>query len=59
MKAARILRFGPPGVITNDDLPQPEPAKEVMITVEYPPGASDPYIATTQMRLFISLRAQS
>ena len=26
MKAARILRFGPPGVITNDDLPRPEPA---------------------------------
>jgi NADPH:quinone reductase-like Zn-dependent oxidoreductase len=26
MKAARILRFGPPSVITIDDLPQPEPA---------------------------------
>jgi len=26
MKAARVLRFGPPSVITNDDLPQPEPA---------------------------------
>lgn len=26
MKAARILRFGPPNVIINDDLPQPEPA---------------------------------
>jgi NADPH:quinone reductase-like Zn-dependent oxidoreductase len=26
MKAARILRFGPPGVIINDDLPRPEPA---------------------------------
>jgi NADPH:quinone reductase-like Zn-dependent oxidoreductase len=26
MKAARILRFGPPDVITNDDLPRPEPA---------------------------------
>jgi hypothetical protein len=25
MKAARVLRFGPPSVITNDDLPQPEP----------------------------------
>ena len=25
MKAARILRFGPPSVITNDDLPRPEP----------------------------------
>jgi NADPH:quinone reductase-like Zn-dependent oxidoreductase len=26
MKAARIVRFGPPDAITNDDLPQPEPA---------------------------------
>ena len=26
MKAARVLRFGSPNVITNDDLPQPEPA---------------------------------
>ncbi len=26
MKAARVLQFGPPGVITNDDLPRPEPA---------------------------------
>ena len=26
MKAARILRFGPPNVIINDDLPRPEPA---------------------------------
>jgi len=26
MKVARILRFGPPNVITNDDLPRPEPA---------------------------------
>ena len=26
MKAARILRFGPPSVITEDDLPQPKPA---------------------------------
>ena len=25
MKAARVLRFGSPNVITNDDLPQPEP----------------------------------
>src|SRR5690349_22717723 len=25
MKAARVLRFGPPSVITYDDLPQPEP----------------------------------
>ena len=26
MKAARVLRFGPPNVIVNDDLPRPEPA---------------------------------
>jgi NADPH:quinone reductase-like Zn-dependent oxidoreductase len=26
MRAARVLRFGPPSVITNDDLPRPEPA---------------------------------
>lgn len=26
MKAARVLRFGPPSVIENDDLPRPEPA---------------------------------
>ncbi len=26
MKAARILRYGPPSVIENDDLPRPEPA---------------------------------
>jgi NADPH:quinone reductase-like Zn-dependent oxidoreductase len=28
MKAARILRFGPPSVIAEDDLPQPKPAPE-------------------------------
>ena len=26
MKAARVPRFGPPNVITNDDLPRPDPA---------------------------------
>jgi NADPH:quinone reductase-like Zn-dependent oxidoreductase len=26
MKASRVLRFGPPNVIINDDLPRPEPA---------------------------------
>jgi NADPH:quinone reductase-like Zn-dependent oxidoreductase len=26
MRAARVLRFGPPSVITNDDLPLPEPS---------------------------------
>lgn len=27
MKAARVLHFGPPSVIENDDLPRPEPAE--------------------------------
>ena len=31
MKAARILRFGPPSVITNDELPRPEPAAEQLL----------------------------
>ena len=31
MKAARILRFGPPSVITNDELPRPEPATEQLL----------------------------
>ena len=31
MKAARILRFGPPNVITNEDLPRPEPAAEQLL----------------------------
>ena len=36
------------------------PGKEgVMITVEYPPGVRIQSIATTQMRLFMCLRAQS
>jgi hypothetical protein len=36
------------------------PAKEgLMITVVYPAGSSDLYIATTHMRLSMSLRAQS
>ena len=26
MKAAQVLRFGPPSVIRNDDLPQPQPS---------------------------------
>jgi NADPH:quinone reductase-like Zn-dependent oxidoreductase len=26
MKAARVLQFGPPSVIENDELPRPEPA---------------------------------
>jgi len=33
------------------------PGKEgVMITVEYPPGSTDPIHRTTQMRLFMCLR---
>src|SRR5215471_16848153 len=35
MKAARVLRFGPPDVITNDDLPQPEPGSgQLLIRVK-------------------------
>src|SRR5260370_3998381 len=35
MKAARVLRFGPPSVITNDDLPRPEPgAAQLLVRVE-------------------------
>ena len=35
MKAARILRFGPPGTITNDDLPEPEPgAGQLLVRVK-------------------------
>jgi NADPH:quinone reductase-like Zn-dependent oxidoreductase len=26
MKAARVLRFAPPNVMINDDVPRPEPA---------------------------------
>jgi NADPH:quinone reductase-like Zn-dependent oxidoreductase len=35
MKAARVLRFGPPTVITTDDLPQPEPsAGQLLVRVK-------------------------
>jgi NADPH:quinone reductase-like Zn-dependent oxidoreductase len=35
MKAARVLRFGPPDVITNDDLPQPAPkAGQLLVRVK-------------------------
>ena len=35
MKAARVLRFGPPNVITNDDLPQPDPgAGQLLVRVK-------------------------
>lgn len=35
MKAARILRFGPPNVITNDEVPQPQPAAgQVLVRVK-------------------------
>ncbi len=35
MKAARILRFGPPNVIVNDDLPRPEPtAGQLLVRVK-------------------------
>ena len=31
MKVARILRFGPPNVITNDDEPRPQPTAEQLL----------------------------
>jgi NADPH:quinone reductase-like Zn-dependent oxidoreductase len=31
MKAARVIRFGPPNVIINDDLPRPEAAAGQML----------------------------
>lgn len=35
MKAARVLRFGPPSVITYDDLPRPEPgAGQLLVRVK-------------------------
>ena len=35
MKAARILRFGPPNVITNDDVPRPQPKTgELLVRVK-------------------------
>src|SRR5215468_5658614 len=35
MKAARVLRFGPPSVITNDDVPRPEPgAGQLLVRVK-------------------------
>jgi len=35
MKAARVLHFGPPSVITNDDLPQPVPsAGQLLVRVK-------------------------
>src|SRR5215471_20742068 len=35
MKAARVLRFGPPNVITNEDMPKPEPgAGQLLVRVK-------------------------
>jgi NADPH:quinone reductase-like Zn-dependent oxidoreductase len=35
VKAARVLRFGPPSVITNDDVPRPEPgAGQLLVRVK-------------------------
>jgi NADPH:quinone reductase-like Zn-dependent oxidoreductase len=35
MKAARVLRFGPPNVISNDDVPRPEPgAGQLLVRVQ-------------------------
>jgi NADPH:quinone reductase-like Zn-dependent oxidoreductase len=47
MKAARVLRFGPPNVITNDDLPQPEPAVGQLLVRVKAAGA----VRTTQRRV--------
>jgi NADPH:quinone reductase-like Zn-dependent oxidoreductase len=41
MKAARILRFGPPSVITEDDLPQPKPAPEQLLVRVKAAGAGN------------------
>ena len=37
MKAARVLRFGSPNVITNDDLTQPAPAVGQLLVRDFPP----------------------
>lgn len=35
MKAARVLKFGPPNVIINDDLPRPEPdAGQLLVRIK-------------------------
>ena len=35
MKAARVLRFGPPNVITNEDVPKPAPgAGQLLVRVK-------------------------
>jgi NADPH:quinone reductase-like Zn-dependent oxidoreductase len=41
MKAARIVRFGPPNVITNDDLPRPEPAAGQLLVRVKAAGVGD------------------
>jgi len=35
MKAARVLRFGPPTVITREDIPQPQPGAIGATTMIY------------------------
>jgi hypothetical protein len=37
MKAARVLRFSSPNVITNDDLIQPAPAVGRLLVRDFPP----------------------
>jgi hypothetical protein len=37
MKAARVLRFGSLNLLTNDDLPQPEPAVGQLLVRDCPP----------------------
>jgi hypothetical protein len=41
MKVARILRFGPASVITNDNLPRPEPAAGQLLVRVKPAGAGN------------------
>jgi len=41
MKAARVLRFGPPSVITIDDLPRPEPAAGQLLVRVKAAGVGD------------------
>jgi NADPH:quinone reductase-like Zn-dependent oxidoreductase len=41
MKAARVLRFGPPNVITIDDLPQPEPSTGQLLVRVKAAGVGD------------------
>jgi NADPH:quinone reductase-like Zn-dependent oxidoreductase len=41
MKAARVLRFGPPNVITHEDMPQPQPAAGQLLVRVKAAGVGD------------------